>query len=209
MALNIIKLSMSKTVKGSIPKKELAKEYLEAVALKFKENEKAEASQLMHIFDTMRYNGTGNVREYIMKMIDIATKLNDLEMPLKDDYVIQHALNTLPNMFSQLKTSHFSQKDKWSLDEFIAICTQDENRIRREKELTVNLVDKPEWKHANKLKPNKTNGAAVVKPDQKLKPFQFMCYFCKKNGYMKRDCNSYKNWVSKRGVHKEEGTEEK
>lgn len=209
MTINVLKATMSDTVRGSIPEKDLAVQYMAAIAEKYKENDKAEASQLMHTFDNMKYNGSGNVREHIMKMIDIAAKLKDLKMTLADEYIVQHALNSLPSSFSQLKTSYLAQKDKWSLDELISICTQDENRMKKEREITVNLVGKPKWKNNNKLKAKRTNGAAIVKPQSvQKKPFQFKCYFCKKPGHMKKDCNGYKSWVVKRGVHKEEGTKE-
>lgn len=73
--------------------------------------------------------------------------------------------------------------------------------MKKEREITVNLVGKPKWKNNNKLKANRTNGAAVVKPQSvQKKPFQFKCYFCKKPGHMKKDCNGYKSWVVKRGI---------
>lgn len=110
VSLNTMKATMTKTIKGSIPEKDLASEYLAAIAEKFKENDKAEAAQLMHTFDTLKYTGSGNVREHIMKLIDIAAQLKDLNMTLADDYVVQHALNSLPQSFSQLKTSYLAQK---------------------------------------------------------------------------------------------------
>ncbi|XP_021817684.1 uncharacterized protein LOC110759855 [Prunus avium] len=71
---------MASSVKGSIPKSENAKQYYEAIAQRFKESKKAIKSTLLNQLINMRYDGQGCVRAHIMNMIDVGTKLQDLEM---------------------------------------------------------------------------------------------------------------------------------
>lgn len=204
MAKHVLKTTMSVTVKRSIPEKDLASEYLEAIAEKFKESDKAEVAHLSQTFNSLKYDGSGSVREHIMRLIDIAAKLKELNMPLQDEYVVHHALHSLPNSFSQLKTSYLAQKEKWNLNELIAICVEEEDRMKKEKVVTVNLVGKPKWK-TNKLKTTKTitkasaTASASASTSKINKPFKFKCYFCKKVGHMNKDCNTYKDWLAKKG----------
>ena len=46
--------------------------------------------------------------------------------------------------------------------------------------------------HAHKLKKN--NKLSIKKNDKKD-----ACFFCKKSGHMKKDCQKYKNWLEKKG----------
>ncbi|ONI02776.1 hypothetical protein PRUPE_6G221400 [Prunus persica] len=71
---------MTSSVKGSIPKSENTKQYYEAIAQRFKKSEKAVKSTLLNQLINMRYDGQGCVRAHIMNMIDIETKLQDLEL---------------------------------------------------------------------------------------------------------------------------------
>ncbi|XP_061996495.1 uncharacterized protein LOC133714404 [Rosa rugosa] len=158
MAKNLIRTSMSKTVRGSIEEPELASDFLEHIGAKFKESEKAEAARLTKEFHDLKYMGSGGVREHIMKMININGRLRELLMGVRDEQVVHYALHSLPNSFSHLRTSYNSQKGNWTLDELISICVDEESRIKEEKEpaTTINLIEKPKRKKPqNKLKPIK------------------------------------------------------
>ncbi|XP_050147389.1 uncharacterized protein LOC126622684 [Malus sylvestris] len=54
------------------------------VGNKFKESEKAETGNFPTKLASMKFDGVGNVREHILKMLDIAQKLNELEHPITD-----------------------------------------------------------------------------------------------------------------------------
>lgn len=140
MALLIMKRAMSATIRGGIPTCEKAKDFLEAVEAKFKESDKAETGNLMTKLTTLKYDGTGSVREHIMRMIDVSQKLKDLEVPIDDNFLVHMALNSLPPKYAQIKVSYNTQKDKWSLDDLISICAQEENRLKDEKTPVVYLV---------------------------------------------------------------------
>lgn len=88
MVVLIMERTMSETVRGGIPDKENAKEFLKAVGEKYKKSGKAETRNLMNSLTTLKYDENGSVCEYIMKLIDIATKLKGLEMPIPDSFVV-------------------------------------------------------------------------------------------------------------------------
>ncbi|XP_024190283.1 uncharacterized protein LOC112194265 [Rosa chinensis] len=128
MAKNTIRNTMSDIVRGSIEEPDLATDYMEANERKFKESEKAEAARLTKSFHELKYNGFGGVREHIMKLININARLRELLMGINDSQVVHVALHSLPNSFSGLKTNYNAQKDTWTTDELIAICTGEEER---------------------------------------------------------------------------------
>ncbi|XP_024190414.1 uncharacterized protein LOC112194404 [Rosa chinensis] len=105
MAKNVIRTTMSDTVRGSIEEPDLAMDFLYAIHDMYGESDKAEAARLAMEFNDLKYTGTGKVREHIMKLIEINAQLRDLNMGVTDDYVVHTALHSLPNSFSQLRTS--------------------------------------------------------------------------------------------------------
>lgn len=216
MALLLMKRTITETVRGSIPDTEYALEYLQSISEKYKESEKAESSVLMHSLVTMSFDGTGSIREYIMKQIDVATKLRNLQFEVGDQFLVHLVLNSLPAEYTQLKVTHNTQKDKWGLNELISICVQEESRLKAEKtgivSKSVNLVSKPKWK-PKKHQFKKNSGTASNKrasvaanapapaPPKAHKSYQAKCFFCRKPGHFKKDCQGFKNWMIKRGNH--------
>ena len=195
--LTIIR-TMTDVVKGGIPEKEVASEFLEAIAERFAVSDKAETSMLLDQLHSMKYDMKLNIREYILKMIDIASKLTALKMTIEEDLVVMLVLKSLPVEFDQLKTAYNTQKDKWSLNELIAVCVQEHERIKR---VTIHLVTtKPQWNKAEK-KTGPSKNLGVGKKAMKVSGNKggIKCFFCKVKGHMKRDCGKYKTWKAKRG----------
>jgi hypothetical protein len=62
----------------------------------FQGSSKANARILMSKMMQAMYDGCGNVREHILKMIDMPNKLKDLECPLLNTYVIHYIMMSLP-----------------------------------------------------------------------------------------------------------------
>nr|XP_017179049.2 uncharacterized protein LOC108169707 [Malus domestica] len=106
IALLVIKKSMSDTVRGGIPDSKNAKEYLPSIHEKFKESDKAETGNLMNDLMSKKYNGMGCVREHILELLDIGAKLNALDVPMSDPFLVHGALNSLPNEYSKLKSTY-------------------------------------------------------------------------------------------------------
>lgn len=78
---------------------------------------------------SMKYKGKGNIREYIMEMSNLASKLKSLKLELGEDLLVYLVLISLPTHFGQFKVSYNTQKDKWSLNELISHCVQEEERV--------------------------------------------------------------------------------
>ncbi|KAM2147950.1 hypothetical protein ACFX1Q_004634 [Malus domestica] len=193
ITLLVIKKSMSDTVRGGIPDSKNAKEYLASIHEKFKESDKAETSNLMNDLMTKKYNGVGCVREHILELLDIGAKLNALEVPMSDPFLVHVALNSLPNEYSQLKSTYNAQKEKWSLNELIAICVHEEQHIRSKiVDKKVNMVT--EFKN-NAQKLNSGRDTPKFGVNKNSKSIKGKCFFCKKPGHMKRNCQKYKNWL--------------
>jgi len=81
----------------------------------------------------MKYQGKGNIREYIMSMSNIVFKLKALKLEISEDLLIHLVLISLPAQFNQFKVSYNCQKDKWSLNELISYCVQEEERQKQDK----------------------------------------------------------------------------
>ncbi|XP_078433689.1 uncharacterized protein LOC144704984 [Wolffia australiana] len=113
------------------------------------------------------YTGKGNIREYIMEMSHIHSKLKGLNLELPEESIVYMALNSLPPQFSQFKVSYNCQKDPWSLNELISHCVQEEERRKSEQcesaHLTVASSDKSKDKGKRKGKQ-----IAGVPPKKKL-----------------------------------------
>ena len=54
----------------------------------------------------MRYNDMTGVRDYILKMVHLQTKLKAQDIPIPDKFIVHQALNSLPSSFSQIKTAY-------------------------------------------------------------------------------------------------------
>ncbi|CAL9005081.1 unnamed protein product [Prunus brigantina] len=152
----------------------------------------------------MRYDGAGSVREYIMKLIEISSKLKELEVSLFDAFLLYTTLNSLPVEFTTLKSSYNAQREKWNLNELIEICIQEEDRIRRGKvDLTINMITKinPPKSYLNEsTKREPVKNAHSPKNTNYFKAnktSKFKCFFCKNPRHMKKACHKYKRWLEK------------
>ncbi|PRQ42084.1 putative transcription factor interactor and regulator CCHC(Zn) family [Rosa chinensis] len=210
MAKNVIRSTMSDTVRGCIEEPEYAVDFLEAIAQKFRESDKAEGARLSRKFNDLKFSGNGSVRTHIMELIDINNKLRELYMGVNDAQVVHVALESLPNAYSHLRTTYNAQKEKWTLNELISICVDEQERIKKESTptTTVNLMGKNKGKYQNKLKPKKTITKATTEKAAAGKLLKIKCYFCKKYGHMKKQCEGFKKWMIKKGFNKEESSKE-
>ncbi|XP_029127004.1 uncharacterized protein LOC114915850 [Cajanus cajan] len=85
MCLMIMKRSVLEVLRGFISESQNAKGFLDAIEQYFTSNEKVDASNLLAKLISMRYKGKGNIREYIMEMSNLASKLKALKLELSDD----------------------------------------------------------------------------------------------------------------------------
>ena len=121
MCLMIIKKVIPKAFKGTIFETiKTAKEFLEEINNIFAKNEKSETNTLLENLISMRYKGNGNIREYIMEISHLASKLRAHKLDLSENLLVHLVLISLPAQFSQFKVSYTCQKEIWSLNELIS-----------------------------------------------------------------------------------------
>ncbi|XP_047326667.1 uncharacterized protein LOC124930359 [Impatiens glandulifera] len=97
LSLMIIKKSIPEIFRGTISDDiTKAEEFLIEIEKRFTKSDKAEMSTFLKSLITMRYLGKGNIREYILNMSNVASKLRALKLDLsKDMLVLLVLLNTI------------------------------------------------------------------------------------------------------------------
>lgn len=93
------KRSISDDVRGIAPSFKTAKEFLDAIRQKFKVSNKVDFGNLMSNFTNAEYDNTGGIKDYIMRIVQIATRLKELNVPVASDFLVHHVLNSLPMKF--------------------------------------------------------------------------------------------------------------
>jgi molybdopterin converting factor small subunit len=104
-------------------------EYLEKVESQFTASSKAYASSLIKMLISKKYIG-GVVRDHILIMSNIAARLKPLDLAIKDGFLIYLIFNSFLKEFKTFKVNYNFMNDKWTLEKFIAMCVQEEERIK-------------------------------------------------------------------------------
>jgi len=89
----------------------------------------------------MRYDGSG-IRAYIQKMSSMAAKLNKyFKTALPDEFVVHVIMQSLPKEYETFHVNYNNTvKDQWTLDQLMAQCVQEEERIKARRGDSVNLT---------------------------------------------------------------------
>ena len=97
MSLMIIKCDIPKAFRGAVSEEiTSAKEFFAKIEKCFAKNDKAKTSTLLQSLISMKYKGKENIREYIMEMSNIASKLKALKLELSEDLLMHLVLISLP-----------------------------------------------------------------------------------------------------------------
>ncbi|RDX85753.1 hypothetical protein CR513_33015, partial [Mucuna pruriens] len=121
-------------------------------------------SNLLAKLIPMKYKGKENIREYIMEMSNLVSKLKSLKLELGADLLLH-------------------LKNKWSLNELISHCVQEKERLQRDKIKTAHFASTSHNKKRKNIK------GVVKRSSQQKKPKnneEFTYYFCKKSAYLKK-----------------------
>ena len=122
MSLMIIKCGVPKAFRGANEQSINAKDFLAEIKQRFAKNDKAETSTFLQKMISMMYKGKGNIREHIMEMSHLSSKLKALKLEISDDFLVHLVLLSLPAQFNQFKVSYNCQRDKRTLNELISFC---------------------------------------------------------------------------------------
>ncbi|RVW83996.1 hypothetical protein CK203_047311 [Vitis vinifera] len=209
MSLMIMKHSIPKAIRGAIPEKTRAKTFLDQIANQFAANEKVDTSVILSKLVSMRYKGKENIREYIMEMSNLMTRLKALKLELLEDILVHLVLISLPTQFSLFKISYNTLKEKWTMNELIAQCVQEEERLKQEKIESAHLASTSQGFGTNKTRKMDNKGKQTAfsgtskQKVQKKQDKEITCFFCKKAGHMKKTCTKYAAWRERKGLPKE------
>lgn len=66
----------------------------------------------------------------------------EAKLTMLDELLSQMVLNSLPSSFGSFIITYNQRKEKWSINEIITKCDQEEKRMRKEGILVVNHVKK-------------------------------------------------------------------
>nr|GEU61087.1 putative zinc finger, CCHC-type [Tanacetum cinerariifolium] len=134
------------TAKRAIPDSQNEKEYLISIEEQFKGTSKSHASTLILKMLTTKYDGVSGVREHIMMMSDMANKLKGMDMEI-----------------SEGETEN---------SELIAMCVQEEERLKVEKLDIVHVATtnsnkrKGSWKGKAEVENQQNRKIKVVRSDE-------------------------------------------
>jgi molybdopterin converting factor small subunit len=119
--LMVIKERISEGMREAISKCETVVEYLEKVESQFTGSSKAYASSLNKRLISEKYID-GGVRDHILRMSNVATRLKPLDLAIKDGFLIYLIFNSLLKEFKTFEVNYNSMNDRWTLEKFIAMC---------------------------------------------------------------------------------------
>jgi gag-polypeptide of LTR copia-type len=139
LCLKIMQKTIPESFRGPISDSTLALGYLKELEQRFVRNEKAEIGILLNKFSTMKYNGRSNVREYILEMMNIVSKLKAHKLNISEDMLVYLSLNYFRTSFGQFKVSYNCQKESWTVNELISHCVQGEERLKTDKSESANI----------------------------------------------------------------------
>ena len=164
MSLMIMRRVVSKVFQDSTSEQATtAKGFLDSLEQRFAKNEKAETSTLLAKLISMKYKGKGNIREYIMEMSHLVSKLKALKLELSEDLLVHLILISLPAHFNQFKVSYNCQKDKWSLNELISYCVQEEDRWKQDRIESAHLAMTPKVKNSKRKSKEAAGVPSIMK----------------------------------------------
>ena len=144
----VIKGSIEDLIRGSFPECTTTTGYLEKVESQFTDSSKAYASTLIKKLVSEKYSG-GRIREHILKMSNTASKLKPMDLGLKDEFLIHLIFSSLPKEYETFIMNYNLQIDKWDIEKLIAICVQEEERLKSSHGDSVNHVKENKKKNFN------------------------------------------------------------
>jgi hypothetical protein len=117
------------------------------VESQFTGSSKTYASTIIKKLVTEKYSFDSGVREHILKMSNMASKLKTMDMRLKYEFLVHLVMSSLPKEFEAFEINYNSQPENWGIEKLIVMCVQEEERIKDARGDFINYV-----KHNKKKK---------------------------------------------------------
>ncbi|KAL6321873.1 hypothetical protein AAG906_035577 [Vitis piasezkii] len=114
------------------------------------------------------------------------------EVEMSDSFLVHFILNTRPQQYGPFKISYNTHKDKWSINELLTMCVQEEGRLKIELgENALIAMEEKDQNHAKKKRKGKIPPQGGIKKANR-------CFFYKKKEHMKKDCTKFHKWLEKK-----------
>jgi len=148
-----------------------------------------------------------------MKMVHIQTKLKSHQIDLNEKFIVKHDLNSLPTDFTQIKIAYNTIGKKWTVNNLIAKCVVEEEKLKKDKSdiALLSIHNKPifgkrHWKNTKRAsnashryqgsgKPSKDKHQDVGGPRPAIFNKGIWCFWCKEKGHKKSNCGKFKAWL--------------
>ena len=203
LSVMFIKTKITAGIRGYVEQYNKVQDLLKAIGEQFVTSDKALASTLIMKFSSIRITSVRGVREHIMQMRDIAAQLKKLGIDMSDSFLVHFILNTLPHQYGPFKIFYNTHKDKWSINELMTMCVQEEERLVMElgeSAMLATTFGKNKRNDTSQTYTSKSNqkGKGRIPPQADIKK-ENKCFFCKRKGHVKKDCPKFKKWLEKKG----------
>ncbi|KAK9727064.1 hypothetical protein RND81_05G255700 [Saponaria officinalis] len=141
----------------------------------------------------------------LLKAIDelLATSDKALAITISDAFLVHFILCTLPLQYAPFKISYNTHKDKWSINELMTMCVQEEGRLLMEEGEKVNFTTTSSSKKKKDHYKGKGKGKIHAELTIEKEP---KCHFCKKKGHIQENCPGFKAWLVQKGYDKPKET---
>ena len=83
-------------------------------------------------------------------MSNTASKLKPMDLGLKDEFLIHLVFASLPKEYETFVVNYNMQPNKWDIEKLIAMCVQEEERLKSSQGDSANLVKDNNKKNFNK-----------------------------------------------------------
>jgi hypothetical protein len=146
-------------------------------------------------------------------MSNMASKLKTMDMGLKDEFIVHLVMSSLHKEFETFEINYNSQPKNWGIEKLVAMCVQEEERIKdargdfinhvkhnKKKNFSNSPQSKRSYSHDHKASSSKGQGKAPMKEQDHVP--KGVCRHCKQEGHYMRDCVEFLKWLNIRGKNK-------
>ena len=104
--LAVIKNTIEPIIVGSIPEYDTVIKYLDRIKSQFTGSSKTYATQLIKQLVIERYSGNDGIRQHILSMSNLVSKLKPIDLALKEEFLFHLIFAFLPKEFDNFVVNY-------------------------------------------------------------------------------------------------------